>query len=252
MIVCALQSGSSGNCWYVEAGRTRLLVDAGISPRQVKRRLDQIRRPTRPLDGLLISHEHSDHAAHAGALSRLLDVPLYMTRSTHDHLRSRIGSVGNVEHFVSTRPFMVGTIQVTPLATTHDAADGVAFILESSGKRLGIFSDLGSPFLGLVDALRSVDAAYIESNYDEQMLQRGSYPPVVKQRVRGPGGHLSNVEAAAVLKEADRSWRWISLAHISAHNNTVDLALEVNRAAIGSHTPVHLTYRDQVAEVLVV
>jgi phosphoribosyl 1,2-cyclic phosphodiesterase len=140
---------------------------------------------------------------------------------------------------------------VRTIPTPHDAADGVAFVVEFDGKRLGIFTDLGHPFDRLRDALNACDAAYLESNYDPLMLEAGSYPALLKARIRGDGGHISNDEAAGLLYERRGPRpRWIALAHLSQENNRPDVALATHRKILGNDFPLHVAGREGPTDLL--
>ncbi|MCA9244428.1 MAG: MBL fold metallo-hydrolase [Phycisphaerales bacterium] len=245
-----LQSGSSGNAFFVEAGNVRLLFDAGIGGRRVKMRLREAGYDVNRIDALIISHEHSDHAAHAGALHRLYQIPLYLTPRTRQAIGYRLGKTFDVRHFQVGQTLDFGAVRVRTIPTTHDAVDGAAFIVEHDGKRLGIFTDLGSPTLSLFGAVRSVDAAYLESNYDPHMLRVGPYPREVQARIRGTGGHLSNAEAASLLAARETPMRWVALAHLSQHNNAPEVALRTHVEKVGADYPIHLTKRYDCIEPL--
>ena len=238
----SLQSGSNGNAILVEANGVRLLFDAGISGVMAERRMAVHGRDMQDVDALIISHDHSDHVRCAGIYHRKYGIPLYVTRDTYRAARrcTGLGKLNDVRHFRSGESLTFGRTVVHTLATAHDAVDGVAFVVESDGKRLGILTDLGHPFDGLREVLESVDAAYLECNYDSDMLECGSYPPRLKRRIRGPGGHLSNDDAAAVLRACGRNRpKWIAVAHLSEDNNHPELAIGAQHEALGRQYPVH-------------
>lgn len=248
----SLQSGSSGNCIYVEAGDVRLLFDAGISGRQAKLRLAQHGRSMADVDALLISHDHSDHVKHAGVYERLFNLPTYMTGPTHERVRAQLGKMRQVRRFVAGDTLEFGAVRVHSFRTPHDAVDGVAFIVEHEGARLGVFTDLGHPFPELATALAEVDAAYLESNYDPEMLRRGPYPPDVQARIRSDRGHLSNAQAATLLLQRAKRPRWIALSHLSEHNNTPEIALDTHFNTLGALYPLTVASRSRASELLTV
>lgn len=252
MITFSLQSGSNGNSIYVEAGGVRLLFDAGISGRKAAQRMAEHGRDIRSVDALIISHDHGDHVCCAGIFHRLFGLPLFMTPGTHRAARFVLGKVGAVRRFSAGETLEFGAVRVHSLRTPHDAAESVAFIIEHDGRRLGIFSDLGHPFFGLCGAIESVDAAYIESNYDPQMLAEGDYPEDVKARIRGDRGHLSNPQAAGLLAGYGRKLKWAALAHLSEHNNHPQVALDTHRRVLGGDYPLTIARRDGVSELLTV
>ncbi len=233
----SLQSGSNGNAIYVEADGRRLLFDAGISGRQARLRMAEHGRDIRRVDALFLSHDHRDHVRCAGIYQRLFGIPIYATEPTICAIGDQLGKLKDVRTFAAGETITLGDVLVHTRPTPHDAADGVTFVIEATGRRLGIFTDLGHPFDGLPAQLASVDAAYLESNYDPRMLAEGDYPPELKRRIRGAGGHISNHEAAALLRHCGGRHRWIALAHLSEHNNHPDVALQTHYAILGDAAP---------------
>ncbi len=243
MITFSLQSGSNGNSIYVEAGGTNLLFDAGLSGKLAEARLRERGRDIRDCHALFISHDHSDHSRCAGIYQRKFAIPIHATPST---LKAAwgLGPIERVHHFRAGDRVEVGAVTVHTIPTPHDAADGVVFVVEHGGKRLGILTDLGRPFPGLASLLSSLDAAYLESNYDPRMLEEGSYPAALKARIRSGRGHLSNLESALLVKEcAGPRLGWIALAHLSEENNHPDLALAAHRAHPGRSFALHIASR---------
>jgi phosphoribosyl 1,2-cyclic phosphodiesterase len=250
VITFSLQSGSNGNSIYVEADGVRLLFDAGISGRRAKLRMAGYQRDIRQVDALLLSHDHADHVRCAGIYQRLFGMPIYITARTYRAARWQLGKVRDLRHFDAGEPLSFGPVTVHTYPTPHDAADGVVFVVECGGKRLGIFTDLGHPFERLAGLLESVDAAYLESNYDPLMLEKGPYPLLLKERIRGFGGHLSNEESAGLVRLCGRRHKWIALAHLSEQNNHPDLALETHRGVLGSADGLTVAGRYGVSELL--
>lgn len=246
----SLQSGSNGNSIYVEALDTRILIDAGISGACAQRRMAAHGRDIRDVQALIITHDHTDHISGAGTFNRKYGIPIHITKKTQQAYVHGLGKVRGVKHFVSGESFTVGNLTIHTIATPHDAADAVAIIVEAEGRRLGVLTDIGNPFPGLIDLLESVDAAYLESNYDTLMLEHGPYPPRLKQRIRGGAGHLSNDQAAELVKLCRRRRpNWIAIAHLSAENNEPHLALDAHHQATGRDYPVHHASRLDVSEV---
>ena len=251
MLTFSLQSGSNGNAIYVEANGTRLLFDAGISGRMAERRMAVHGRDIRDVDGLIVSHNHDDHVRCAGVYQRKYKLPIHMTHRTHAATWCNLGKLSDVRYFRSGDTITFDDVTVHTIPTKHDAADGVGFVVECEGKRLGILTDLGHPFAGLQDVLESVDAAYLECNYDSDMLDTGPYPARLKARIRGAGGHLSNDESAMLTDACGRRRpRWIDVAHLSDENNHPDLAIRAVQRAVGHDYPVFLASRRQSSELL--
>ncbi len=252
MFAISLQSGSNGNCIYIESGDTRLLFDAGISGIQAERRLATHGRDIRDVEAVIISHDHSDHISCAGIYGRKYDLPMHVTsRTLEAATRKRdLGRLKAVNHFEAGETLRFGSVSVETIPTPHDGADGAGFVIAAEGKRLGLLTDLGHCFVGLAEVISSLDAVILESNYDSEMLASGPYPPFLKQRIQGPGGHISNLEAATLLKKNGRRLKWACLAHLSQENNTPDLALETSRETVGGGLPLHIASRYQVGDPL--
>ena len=246
MLVIPLQSGSNGNATYVETMGVRLLFDAGISGRQAALRLRAFDRDINRVDALVISHDHADHVRCAGIYNRKFNLPVHATPETLRAARTNypLGDIHAVEHFRAGDSIAIDGVTVHTIPTAHDGADGVAFVVDDGKHRLGILTDLGHVFAGLDRLVQSLDAVLIESNYDPRMLARGSYPPAVKDRIKGPRGHLSNLEAADLLRPASHAnLQWACLAHLSDENNSPAAALRTHRDIVGSAIPLHVASR---------
>jgi phosphoribosyl 1,2-cyclic phosphodiesterase len=237
MIVISLQSGSNGNCIYVEHGDTRLIFDAGISGKRAEERLAALGRDIRSCHGLLISHDHGDHIGCAGVFHRKFGLPVYVTAATFEAARRRrLGKFSDIRYFRSGDDLIIGDITVHTVPTPHDGADGTAFVAEADGRRVGILTDLGHVFDTLPGVVGTLDAVVIESNYDPDMLASGPYPPHLQDRIRSHGGHLSNDEAAELLlHSAAPNLQWACLSHLSENNNTPALALRAHRQVLPDH-----------------
>ena len=250
MITFSLQSGSNGNSIYVEAGDIRLLFDAGISGKQAAARMASRGRNIRDCDALIISHDHSDHARSAGIFHRKFGLPVYITEPTFREARWMLGPVPEVRYFAAGDRLTFGSVIVHTIRAPHDAADTVCFIVEHEGRRLGVLTDLGHPFAELRAALEDLDAAYLESNYDPEMLRKGPYPDWLKRRISGDAGHLSNQEAADLIdRNIGRRLKWAALAHLSEENNHPKVAMETHRRKIGKTFPLHLASRYEASDI---
>jgi phosphoribosyl 1,2-cyclic phosphodiesterase len=253
MNVLSLQSGSNGNCIYVESGPTRLLLDAGISGRQAEMRLAERGRDIREVTAMVISHDHSDHAGSIGVFQRKFGLPVYATRATLSAAGAKrsLGKLDDVRFFGAGEALTFDGLCVRTIPTPHDGVDGVAFVLDDGRRRLGVLTDLGHCFAGLGEAIATLDAVFMESNYDPRMLDGGPYPAFLKRRIRGDGGHLSNAESAELIKAwASPRLRWVCLAHLSEQNNDPGLALEVHRRTLGGKLPIHVASRYRVGDVM--
>jgi phosphoribosyl 1,2-cyclic phosphodiesterase len=253
MITFSLQSGSNGNAIYVEAGGVKLLFDAGISGLQAKARMAAHGRDIHEVDAVILSHDHRDHVKAAGVWQRRFGLPIYVTRRTFQAIEGDLGRLHDVRFFRAGDSLAFNGVAVHTIRTPHDAVDGVAFVVEHETKRVAILTDLGHPFDELPLVLEAVDAAYLENNYDPQMLATGPYPGWLKTRIAGSGGHLSNPEAAELLRGCGRRRpRWVAIAHLSEQNNNPELALETNRAAVGRSYLFHVASRYGVSPILTV
>ena len=252
MKVISLQSGSNGNCIYVETGGVRLLFDAGIAASQVEQRLALHGRDAEAVDAVLISHDHIDHCRSMGILSRAFGLSIYVTPKTYEAAkRFALGKVGDVRHFQSGERIKVGKIVVETIPTPHDAEDGVVFVVDDGKHRLGILTDLGHVFDGLGDVIASLDAVLLESNYDPDMLANSSYSEQLKERIAGPEGHISNFEAAELLLgSASNRMKWACLGHLSQESNTPTLALATHREILGDRLPLFLATRYEASGVM--
>ena len=244
MIAIALQSGSSGNCIYVETGGVKLIFDAGICGIAAQRRLAAYGRDIGEVNAVIISHDHSDHARHAGVYQRKYGLPLYFTERTLDASEKRcgLGRLHDVRLFRAGDELAFGGVKVRTVSTPHDGEDGAVFVVGSGAKRLGIMTDLGHVFEGLAAEVASLDAVFIESNYDPEMLKSGPYPAFLKRRIQGPRGHISNIESAELLL-AGRYLRWACLSHLSGENNDPAVALRTHREVLGESIALYTASR---------
>jgi len=223
-----LGSGSSGNCVFVECGKTKVLFDAGITGRQTARRLEDIGKSIDEIDAIFISHEHRDHVSGAGVLNRRHDIPLYFNEKTFAESSYWIGKVENVNFFNTDKVFKFKDIKIKPFSTLHDSIDPVGFLVSNSVKNLGIVTDIGEPCKNVFDHLKKMNSIVLETNHDPEMLQNGPYPPYLKIRIKSNRGHLSNHDAAELIMQHANHQKLekIFLAHLSEINNQPDLCVE--------------------------
>ena len=252
MEVISLQSGSNGNCFCVRSGKVQLLVDAGISGRAAETRLEERGFDIRRTTALLITHDHRDHSQSMGVFHRKYRIPVHVTGKTYQAARRwcNLGRIDGIKWFVAGDSLTFDHVTVHSIPTPHDGVDGVAFVIDDGERRVGILSDLGHAFDGLRDVLRSLDAVVIESNYDEQMLEYGRYPEHLKERIKGPGGHLSNDDCAQLVREGLDRLQWACLCHLSEENNCPEIALRTHVQHLGSEFRVHIAPRYAATEVL--
>ena len=226
MEVCSLFSVSSGNCTYICAGDTRLLVDAGMSGSKIINALSEIDVSPNEIDGILVTHEHSDHIAGVGILSRKLDIPVYATEGTWNAMASKIGNVStkNTREIEAGKDFYIGTVDITPYSIPHDAAAPVAYNFMYKGKKIGVCTDLGFMPKDVFCRINDCDVLLLEANHDLDMLNSGAYPFELKRRISGSKGHLSNETCGNALVKMAGKVKSVMLGHLSKENNTEELA----------------------------
>jgi phosphoribosyl 1,2-cyclic phosphodiesterase len=226
MRFASLGSGSRGNATVIEAGSTRLLLDCGYPLAELQRRLGGLGITAESLDAVVVTHEHGDHVRGVGALARRCGVPVWMTPGTRR--AAACGDLPDLRLFDSHGPpFRVGDIELKPIAVPHDATEPCQFVIAAEERSLGILTDCGSVTPHVVASLSSVDALVLEFNHDVAMLARGPYPPLLRARVGGPVGHLSNAQAADLLSllDLDRLGHVVA-AHLSQKNNHPERVLD--------------------------
>jgi phosphoribosyl 1,2-cyclic phosphodiesterase len=225
MRLSLLASGSKGNCLFLETDSCRLLIDAGLSGRETIARLSAIGVAAETLDGILITHEHSDHIRGVGALARKLKIPVLGASRMLQAASHTIGKAQFIE-FDPGAPFTFKGVSIDPFPITHDACDPVGFRIEGSEGCIGFATDLGIATRLTQEKLRGCRSLVLEFNHDEQMLQDGPYPWHLKQRIRSRHGHLSNSEGAALLQELlHPELEGVFLSHLSEVNNDPKLAV---------------------------
>ena len=234
-----LFSGSSGNATYVGCDDAHILVDAGLSGTRVTQELMKVGVNPAMLSAILVTHEHSDHIKGIGILSRKYDLPVFATEGTWREMYGKIGAISprNMRIFEPEQDFYIGSIDVMPFATPHDAGQPVGYTFEISGAKLAIATDLGCIRESWLKYVRGAQSVILESNYDPNMLTVGPYPYELKKRIKSNRGHLSNDDAGHVAVELVRNGAsQIILGHLSKENNFPELAMrtcELNLQMVG-------------------
>ncbi|HLE56389.1 MAG TPA: MBL fold metallo-hydrolase [Rhodothermia bacterium] len=233
MIVRVLGSGSKGNAVVIEAGQTRVLVDAGFSPRGMEKRLEFVEVAPASIEAVIVTHEHGDHVKGVAAGAKRWGWRILATAGTRTGCASLARA--SVETISARGRFTIGDLDITTIGTSHDANEPMAVVATSreTGARAAIVYDLGVCTNAVMRAVSDVEILMIEANHDLEMLRRGPYPPVLQNRIRSRYGHLSNDDAAAVARKcAHKGLSHIVLAHLSQKNNRPRIALETVRAAL--------------------
>ncbi|MGH8225264.1 MAG: MBL fold metallo-hydrolase [Gammaproteobacteria bacterium] len=226
-------SGSRGNSSLIRNGSTLIMVDCGFSFTETQRRLARLEVEVEALDAILVTHEHGDHVAGVARLAARAHVPVWTSAGTgRAGTTRRLFTATNT--FDSHASFAIGDIEVTPLIVPHDAAEPTQFLFGDGAKRMAVVTDLGHVTPFITQALGGLDALLLESNHDDEMLASGFYPNALKKRVGGAYGHLSNAQTAELLHALDTTrLHTLALAHLSAQNNTPELARASATTALG-------------------
>ncbi|MEG2454265.1 MAG: MBL fold metallo-hydrolase [Clostridia bacterium] len=219
-----IASGSRGNCTYIASENTRLLVDAGVGIRRIIEALNTINVKVNDINGVLITHEHSDHISGLGALAER-DIPVYAHERAYAAISRRVGGIAfeSVDFFDAG--FKIGDILVRPFRIPHDCCYPLGYSFENDGVKISIATDIGHITEGLINNLIGSNILLLEANHDLEMLLKGSYQPALKQRIQGANGHLSNDSAAIIIKKlVNCGLKRVILGHLSEENNYPELA----------------------------
>ena len=261
--LCSIASGSSGNCICVGSDNTHVLIDAGISGKRIENGLNEVDMKTSEMQGILVTHEHMDHIAGLGVLARRYGIPIFATEKTVQAILNS-KSVGKIDEdlFQVVQPgkrFSIGELIIHPISISHDAADPVAYKVINEDKSLAVVTDLGTYNQAIVDELQGLDALLLEANHDINMLQMGTYPYPLKQRILGDRGHLSNERSGQLLSELlHDDFGTVLLGHLSKENNYEKLAYEAVRLEVtmgdnpykAEDFPIYVAKRDGVTPIV--
>ena len=230
--ISLLASGSKGNALLIVSGHSRLLIDAGLSARELSRRLEGVGVAAADLTGIVVTHEHVDHVRGLGLLSRRFNLPVYLHHAVAASLVDQ-HRLARVCEFETSSELLIGEMAVRPFPVTHDAVATVGFAVSTASGKVGCVTDLGMATRLVAEELRDCRCLVLESNHDEELLRDGPYPWPIKQRIRSSHGHLSNSDSAVLL--ASLCWEGLEtvcLAHLSETNNHPQLAAAAAQAAL--------------------
>lgn len=220
LFVASLNSGSNGNCYYVGTNDDAVLIDGGISCRETEKRMKRLGLSMRKVRAVFVSHEHGDHIHGVPSLSKKHQLPVYITQRTLANGRSDLRG-RKVFSFEAHNNIEIGGLTITAFPKKHDACDPHSFVVSSNNVRVGIFTDIGAACENVVHHFKRCHAAFLESNYDEYMLEHGGYPYALKNRIKGGMGHLSNKQARQLfLTHRPPYMSHLFLVHLSENNNT--------------------------------
>lgn len=253
--LCVLASGSRGNSIYLRAGDMECLIDAGLSGEAIESRLESIGTSAGRIRHVFITHEHSDHISALRGLARKYTFTVHTNANTYLQIASLVRKRADIRIFDG--PFTLDGVDVRPFPVSHDAVDPVGFSFIFRGRKVSLVTDLGQTTQAVAEGIRESEIIVLETNHDPGMLMRGSYPWILKRRIAGPTGHLSNQQACELLSHvwSDRV-RHVCLAHLSQENNTPETARQTIDRHLdtllgpGPRPTVHLTYQDRPAEVI--
>ncbi len=265
MRLVSIASGSSGNCIYIGTDNTHILVDVGISNKRIEQGLNEIGIKGSELDGVVITHEHSDHVKGLGVLARKYGIPIYGTKETWKEIETMkyLGEYPK-ELFSPILPdteFSIGDMKIKPFRIDHDAANPVAYRISNTYKSVAVATDLGHFDQYIIEHLQGLDALLLESNHDVRMLETGPYPYYLKQRILSDYGHLSNDNAGKLLNYIlHDKMKYILLGHLSKENNYEKLAYETVKLEIdqGDHEYqskdfcISVAKRDMMSEIVTI
>jgi len=223
--ICVLASGSGGNSIYIESHGIALIVDQGISHKELMKRMSFRELNQKKIKGILVTHEHNDHIYGVGITSRKLGVPIYATSGSLEKMDKILRGDEQLITIEGGVSFKIGLMEIQPFSVSHDALDPVQFCIMSGRKKIAIATDLGFVSTLVAQRIKDSNLIVIEANYDAEMLRKGSYPWELKQRINGKKGHLSNRNAADIVFNMTKNGiPKVVLAHISKENNRSDLA----------------------------
>lgn len=241
-----LGSGSRGNCVYIESGGTAILIDGGFSGKEIAARLKGIDREAADLDAICLTHDHNDHIAGVGVLSRRCSLPVHANPGTFAGGEATLKKLWKRQEFDTGDEFAVDGLSIRSFRISHDTADPVGYVIKSDRATIGYCTDTGRTSHLMRQRLAACDAIILEFNHNLQLLKNGPYPPVLQQRVRSSQGHLANEDAAAFLQTLLHDHlQVVVLAHLSETNNTPQLAMAAAGGILAAEQRPHLLLASQ-------
>lgn len=223
----SLNSGSNGNCYYIGNEQEAVLIDAGISCRETEKRMKRLGLSMHKVKAIFVSHEHSDHISGITVLAHKYHLPVYITPHTLQDSGIKLNK-SYILPFQGYEPVQIGSLTITAFPKLHDASDPHSFIIACHDIKVGVFTDIGAPCDHVIQHFSQCHAAFLEANYDEDLLEHGRYPYFLKRRIRGGHGHLSNKQALALFTSYKPSFMsHLLLSHLSKENNCPQLVKEL-------------------------
>ena len=233
LYIASLNSGSNGNCYYVGNTDNAVLIDVGISCRETEKRMKQLGLNIKTVKAIFVSHEHGDHIKGVSSIANKYKIPVYITSLTAKHGPILIKHLS--KSFSATESIAIGDLVITAFTKNHDANDPHSFIISCNGITVGVFTDIGVVCNNLIHHFKQCHAAFLEANYDEDMLDNGRYPLHLKNRIRGGQGHLSNRQALELfIKHKPAFMSHLLLSHLSKENNEPQLVTDIFTSHAGN------------------
>src|SRR5437870_2797033 len=253
-VLCPLASGSKGNAYYVASGSTKILFDAGISAKSIRQRLEEIGVRLEEIQGIVVSHEHSDHIAGLKTLACKMGIPLIANALTAEAVVETLQECPTCKIFTTGEPFEFGDLEILPFPVRHDAIEPVAFRIKAGTHTMGICTDLGFVTNTVRHHLKDCDLLVLEANHKPAMVHASSRPDVYKQRVLSKTGHLSNEECAQLLVDiASPKLKQVFLAHLSSECNTHETALKTVQEHLKQYAielPLSIAFQEKRSELI--
>jgi len=249
LFIASLNSGSNGNCYYIGNNDEAVLIDAGISCREIEKRMKSLGLQASRLKAVFITHEHTDHINGLPSLVKKYRLPVYITQATYQGAGFLLDPQ-LIYSFTAFEPVQIGSLSVTAFPKWHDAVDPHSMVISGGGVTVGVFTDIGAACKNVINYFKQCHAVFLESNYDEGLLANGRYPVFLKRRISGGQGHLSNTQALQLFLEHRPAFMThVFLSHLSRENNTPDIAsnlfkqhgnnVQIVHASRNNATPVY-------------
>ncbi|MBL7055382.1 MBL fold metallo-hydrolase [Candidatus Woesearchaeota archaeon] len=235
MEISVIASGSNGNCCLVEHQGVSVLIDAGKSGSEIETRMKKLNKNLDDVDGIVITHAHSDHISGAGVLSRRFGIPVYTTKEVHSHAK-----LGKFESKIFSGDFKINNLKVKPVATSHNV-NSCGFVI---GK-FGYFTDTGVVTNHMKKAIPNLNSILLESNYDAELVHNGRYPAFLKKWILSDEGHLSNDDASSIIQEKGKNLTLVLLGHLSGNHNTPGIASETFNTLVKKKIDFSVCSRDK-------
>lgn len=224
---CSLYSGSSGNSLLVQSNNTKILIDCGQSAKKIENALTDIDIDISEIDAILVTHEHSDHIQSLGTVSKKYDIPVFANFETWEAMPNQKIKISpnNIKMFENDKEFQIGNLQIMPFSTPHDAANPCGYSICNGSKKISIATDLGHIDNNIFSNIKDSKFMLLEANYEPEILKVSRYPYLLKQRIAGPHGHLSNIEAGQTISHLfGKELKEVMLGHLSKENNFPEMA----------------------------